>query len=573
MAENFDELLPQSIASACGGEKRVNDNHYKALCPAHADATPSLDINRKDGKILVVCRAGCSQGTVFDAVIDRCKSAGLLSSGLASRKKRRSLDDRIAELNKRYAVVDYEGRILVVALQHDPDNFRLKPVFYEPAQFMRKHANDRVQSGKKDDTVSIAQVWFNHPNRRTYDSVIFSPTSDVIVAPRSGIELPPGRSFNLFMGYMARPQFAHLTEPRSVVSGESEDACARLLEHAREVICGGSAELFDYWMAWHARLFQVPGECGRTALVMQSPEGAGKDTVTAQALGPSLGGHYFAAARPLDLLGRFNDHLGTCVLAVFNEAAATSDKAMVGALKQLITDPQLPVEQKFLPRVMRRNCVHLVIQSNEAWAVPVSISDRRFVFFKVSSARIGDREYFRQLYDEIQNGGREALLGVLLAHNIADKDVSDLPSGQSDARYEQQLFSGDTVERFVLEWLGSGDPVLSSYGLAGTSAVTPVTNDDCGPLPDWDSQCVMFTKEDLHRGYLMFCQAHRFPKPHTLDLFCRQLRGRFPGLVQESRPTVRGERKRVVVFPPLDDARRVAQATVRGRIPWIESGS
>jgi len=39
-----------------------------AKCPAHDDGTPSLSIREVDGKVLLHCHAGCTQGDVIDAL-------------------------------------------------------------------------------------------------------------------------------------------------------------------------------------------------------------------------------------------------------------------------------------------------------------------------------------------------------------------------------------------------------------------------------------------------------------------------------------------------------------------------
>ena len=47
-------------------------------CPNHDDATPSLSVNEKDGKILVKCFGGCLQ----EDVIQKLKSMDLWLSSL-----------------------------------------------------------------------------------------------------------------------------------------------------------------------------------------------------------------------------------------------------------------------------------------------------------------------------------------------------------------------------------------------------------------------------------------------------------------------------------------------------------
>jgi hypothetical protein len=50
------------LAALLNGKKV--GNHYEALCPAHNDTVPSLEITEKDGKTLFICRAGCPQDRI-----------------------------------------------------------------------------------------------------------------------------------------------------------------------------------------------------------------------------------------------------------------------------------------------------------------------------------------------------------------------------------------------------------------------------------------------------------------------------------------------------------------------------
>src|SRR5579872_1129417 len=61
----------QSISATLGGSRQRDG--WRAHCPAHDDQHPSLDIAVRADKVLVHCRAGCSQ----DAVLDALKRAGV----------------------------------------------------------------------------------------------------------------------------------------------------------------------------------------------------------------------------------------------------------------------------------------------------------------------------------------------------------------------------------------------------------------------------------------------------------------------------------------------------------------
>lgn len=58
------------IAAALGRATREGKG-WRCLCPAHNDHTPSLSIIENDGKILLTCRAGCTQAAVIEALKGR----------------------------------------------------------------------------------------------------------------------------------------------------------------------------------------------------------------------------------------------------------------------------------------------------------------------------------------------------------------------------------------------------------------------------------------------------------------------------------------------------------------------
>lgn len=62
----INELSAEAIGRALGG-KKIGRN-WRCKCPAHDDKTPSLDITEKDGKIVFICRSGCTQEAVIAAL-------------------------------------------------------------------------------------------------------------------------------------------------------------------------------------------------------------------------------------------------------------------------------------------------------------------------------------------------------------------------------------------------------------------------------------------------------------------------------------------------------------------------
>ncbi len=65
----FAIVPARGIVEALGGKWRGTSGTCR--CPAHDDRTPSLDVTERDGKILVKCRANCSQDAVLEALSNR----------------------------------------------------------------------------------------------------------------------------------------------------------------------------------------------------------------------------------------------------------------------------------------------------------------------------------------------------------------------------------------------------------------------------------------------------------------------------------------------------------------------
>lgn len=61
---NRDALLAR-----LGKLRQIREDEWTALCPAHADRTPSLAVKQlTGGKILVYCHAGCSAREIVESI-------------------------------------------------------------------------------------------------------------------------------------------------------------------------------------------------------------------------------------------------------------------------------------------------------------------------------------------------------------------------------------------------------------------------------------------------------------------------------------------------------------------------
>ena len=131
-----------------------------------------------------------------------------------------------------------------------------------------------------------------------------------------------------------------------------------------------------------------------------------------------LGQHAFSITDPRHLVGGFNAHLRDCVFLLGDEAFYAGDKAHVGILKTIITEPTLTIEGKFRDAILVPNFLHVMLTANAEWVVPASLSARRFLVLDASSRHVGDHDYFRTLWSELEAGGFAAFLYDMLRRDL-----------------------------------------------------------------------------------------------------------------------------------------------------------
>jgi hypothetical protein len=216
-------------------------------------------------------------------------------------------------------------------------------------------------------------------------------------------------------------------------------------EHIAEILAEGSAEQLDYIMRWSAWAVQHPGERAEVSLVFRGDKGSGKGTF-AHTMRRLFGQHGLHISNSKHLVGAFNAHLRNCLFLFADEAFWAGDKQGESVLKALITEPVLMIEQKGVDATQWRNRVHLIMAANAEWVVPASHDERRYAMFNVSNKRLQNETYFNKLYDELENGGLEAMLYDLLRAKLGDWHPRKIP--HTEALREQKIRSMTNLQ----EW-------------------------------------------------------------------------------------------------------------------------
>lgn len=340
----------------------------------------------------------------------------------------RSADMWLEEMNRRHVVLTAIGGKCKVMSWVKTDLGEM-PALSSFDDFKNRYMATYVPLEGVEKPIQLGGWWLRHPQRAEAESFCMQPGG----GPRVGGRL------NLWRGYAVQPREGEWPLMRAFL---------------RDVIAAGDATHLEYIWKWCAWVMQHPGERAETVLVLRGKKGTGKNTLFDQ-LCIMLGIHALTVTSPRHLTGNFNAHLHHCALLFANEAVPPADKAAEAVLKGLVTDATLAIERKGVDVEQSRNRLSVGMASNDYWCVPAGLDERRFAVFDVSDCRKQDQVYFGALHEELNNGGREAMLHALLTEPLGKWHPRSKPP-QTKALTEQQTDSLRGAERDVHQMLSSG---------------------------------------------------------------------------------------------------------------------
>lgn len=434
----------------------------------------------------------------------------------------------VERLNAEYALVLVGSQALVIhqCEQAEPgERIRfLKPEAFK-AFFSNRFTEVRTADGKIR-TMSWANRWLDDRNRRTYSGIEFYPDP----------ENKPGRAdhLNLWQGFSVTPKQGgtyHIFR-----------------DHLLENVCRGDRGHFEWLFGWFAQMMQAPREKPGTAIVLRGAMGCGKSTV-GEVFGSLIEAHHFQVDDPRFVTGNFNSHMARCLLLQADEATWAGDKAAEGRLKGLITASSQMIEAKGVDAIKMPNYVRLLKTTNNDWSVPAGKDERRFAVFDVDDRCAKNHGYFQEMREELDNGGREALLYDLLHFDLRRINLREIP--KTGALLEEKARSLDPIEDWLLDRLVEG---------------RPTRNHDCWPS--------FVQVNALYDDYIRASERTGIKRRSGQTVFGTKLRKLLPGIVKKrvTMPTEDdpGNRENVYVLPTLEQCRQAFDRLFEQDIPWGE---
>jgi len=399
-----DSDVQRSLQNDIGQlSQESSEEELFALLDRLADCFPENEIGREKLLRTVKDQTGLRIGGLRKRVTERI-DAIKTDPKKKDAKTQGELASLIEELNKYYSVANEAGKAWVFRWAFDPAMKRQVLERSRFSDFQHFYENHLVTLRKADGeliTKTAAQWWLQSPHRAQYlGGVTFDPVGQ-----------PPPQYMNLWRGFGVQPKAGNWSLMR---------------EHIEKVLCSGVPEWSDYILNWSARAIKQPNTAGEVAIVFCGVEGCGKGTY-GRWFARIFGQHGMQIFSPTQLVGRFNEHLRDCIFLFADEAFYADDRKTERILNGLITEPFLVIEGKGIKIVSWVNMLHTMLASNNKWVVPASAKARRYAVFDVPDTHVGNRNYFNELNEQMENGGLAAMLYDLQQRDISRFDVRNFP--------------------------------------------------------------------------------------------------------------------------------------------------
>lgn len=414
--------------------------------------------SRSEAYWAVICamvRAGCTDAQMMGvSLVEHYKISGHVLNQprpqqYAARQIERAkveaqADPQLTDMNARHAFLSHEGnkvRVCEFAYELedpnelDPERQRRRWITYlqSAADFKATHNNRSAVVGTDKDGNEVKKPlgdsWMLWEGRRQHRALTFNPSAGELV----------GDKMNLWRGFPVRPK-----------AGD----WGLFKAHIKDVMAAGDPEVASYITRWLALAVQRPAEPAGVALVFKGGRGSGKG-LFAHIARDLFGQHSYYLPGAVALTGKFNAHFRDTVLLYADEVKWNGNKNAESLLQAMITERELLVEGKYKDAALTKNCLHIIMTSNDDWVVPAGIDERRFAVFRTDDSKRGNKAYFKAIAAQMKGEGLAAMLHDLMAMDLSDFDpLTNMPASPELSQQKLEGLSGPN--RVVWEMLMRG---------------------------------------------------------------------------------------------------------------------
>lgn len=353
-----------------------------------------------------------------------------------------------------------------------------------------------------------AEIWLKSSRKARFRNVVFEPYPDF-------------QDLNLW----------------SDIPCKRADGDVSLLLELVDVLTGHDADKASYLLDWLAHLMQKPEEKCITVPVLIGLQGTGKGLFTDGVLLKILTSSFYNRLdKPGILKERFNAEQARKFLTVLDESSWRGDHELVGVMKSLTGSATMVVEEKFGGRYTIANYSRYMVLSNDAEAVRVEVSNRRYLICNASKSWMGT-DKFKELARQLREDNvAEAFYGFLLDRDIGKFDPFTFPVSIDNAGEETKIKSLGALGGFISDML---------------------FEEPRGFFRSDDKKNPVIVKSELYEEYLRYCKSSsRHEKNFSQKGFSIELTKMVPALEDVSgRNYLGGTQRRVWEVSPYNFAK------------------
>ncbi|KAA6394455.1 MAG: hypothetical protein EZS28_010022 [Streblomastix strix] len=198
---------------------------------------------------------------------------------------------------------------------------------------------------------------------------------------------------------------------------------------AQQLQAAGDGNLYNYILNWIAFVIQNVGVKSEVTLILQGSQGIGKNRFT-DVLCELLAGQSIKIITDIDeFTGKFNSVVENIILGIANELKNFGEArySNMDALKSIITDNQIRINEKNQPRRTAENVMNLIMVTNNDFPVKIEVNDRRYVVCRCKAVHRDDVEYFTSLSNGFTTEFYNNLFTYFMTRNISNWNQRIIP--------------------------------------------------------------------------------------------------------------------------------------------------
>jgi len=292
--------------------------------------------------------------------------------------------------------------------------------------------------------------WYVKDNLKLF-SFVLSPSADKII----------GDKINLFKGIKSTQK------KYDSFSSKTKMLCQRMLDHIKNIICGGSDDQYNYLLKWLKNM--VTFVKNPTIAYLKSIQGVGKSIFTDFISQNVIGLDTSLMSNGEPLLNGYNKIFMDKLFVYFDELPTTTKdqwRGISGKMKTYATAKTMTYNEKFEKAISINNIVNYMITTNVD-AIQDS-EGRRYFILDVSAKVTGNATYFNELAKCQNDKVGNCFYNYLLEHVDNDKfNPAEMPltNSKSDAIVDHLPRESKFIKNFVLNKKGFSGRFSEFYEL------------------------------------------------------------------------------------------------------------